>query len=316
MTEPAPPDEAFVAIKIKEEKITPPSSPRFNDIDPEDKKSVEPAKSSNDLLAELFQVFGSTSDDFLADLGKKSKKKHKKEKKHKRNKQNGDAEDSANASKEAKKMKKEKKDKRKDKDKNKEKEKSRDKDKSKEARKVDISKEKSPIRVKRESTPLLTESEIKKEKRKSDGLHHAHHKRRRRELAGKDDLDIVEYEKQLSAQKSATEMEKTKPAKGKIIIKDLKNSSVFEDAVRDKDRERNRRSSTKNNEGELSDNSIKSRNSEISLSDEETYNIERDRYHGRDNYRPERPDRNRGRRYNETERDNWRGRRHDDYFRR
>lgn len=330
MTEPteesAPPQSAFVAIKIKEEKITPASSPTHADPIEDDKKSVEPAKTSNEILAELFQVFGSTSDDFLADLGKKSKKKHKKEKKHKRKKENGDADDSANASKEAKKIKKEKRDKRKDKDKNKEKDKSMDADKSKEPRKV---KEKSPIRVKREPAPLLTEGEIKKEKRKGDHLEH-HQRRRRRERELKDDdLDILEYEKQLSDQKCAIEMGKTKPAKGKIIIKDLKNSSVFEDAVREKDRERKRRrSSTKANEGELSDTSMKSRNSEISLSDEETYNTERDRYynreqrdgsyHNRDNYRSERSDRNRSRRYNEAERGNWRGSRRfdDDYSRR
>lgn len=107
-------DKPYLNIKIKQEKITPPSTPtppppqfkpstisdddalslfrKIIDDDPiETKKSIEPIKSSNQILAELFQVFNAPPPEVDVSAkeatsthhkkSKKSKKKHKKEKK-------------------------------------------------------------------------------------------------------------------------------------------------------------------------------------------------------------------------------------------
>lgn len=103
-------DQPFLNVKIKQEKITPPSSPKrapsntnrnnehdsnskfdlfkkiINDEPIETKHVAEPIKSSNQILAELFQVFNAPPPevDVLTSKhkkSKKSKKKHKKEKK-------------------------------------------------------------------------------------------------------------------------------------------------------------------------------------------------------------------------------------------
>lgn len=106
--------EPFLNVKIKKEKITPPSTPTppppsskpstisdedayslfrkiINDDPIETKRSIEPIKSSNQILAELFQVFNAPPPEVDTNLkeqssahhkkSKKSKKKHKKEKK-------------------------------------------------------------------------------------------------------------------------------------------------------------------------------------------------------------------------------------------
>lgn len=295
-------------VKIKEEKITPPPSPRpeikkekddsstlenileatasnslfdFIDTNTDEKKSVEPVKSSNEILAELFQVFSSApTDSFLANLNhiKKSsnKKKHKKEKKHKKHKRkdadlsenenNGLGRDSSEKKIKLKKVKKEKDHKKK---------RSEDKNDDK----------------------LLNDSQIKKEKRKStDEPGHKRHKKRKNEKDilneitdyRKDhaDIDINEYEKQLSEERVSKEAAKTNSTHGKtkIIIKNLKNSAVYEETVKQveaQDHERAKRLDKKYDDGELSDSS-KSKTSGISLSDEETYHRERNEYQERD----------------------------------
>lgn len=104
----------LVEVKIKQEKITPPPSPKceppnqnteegesiglfrkiINDEPIETKGFVEPIKSSNQILVELFQVFNAAppevdnaddSKDSHSKKAKKTKKKHKKEKKIERN---------------------------------------------------------------------------------------------------------------------------------------------------------------------------------------------------------------------------------------
>lgn len=100
----------FGGVRIKQEKITPPSSPQRGDshvsnadgagaiatID--DKSSIGPVKSSKEILGELFQTFSAVvPDELISDeqqqqpqqssgKGTGKHKKHKKEKKHKKSK--------------------------------------------------------------------------------------------------------------------------------------------------------------------------------------------------------------------------------------
>lgn len=94
--------EVLGNVKIKQERLTPPLELKIDktadvsnkdSIQPEpDKKSIEPVKSSNEILAELFQVFNAappkellTVDDGAEPL-KKNKKKSKDKKHHKKRK--------------------------------------------------------------------------------------------------------------------------------------------------------------------------------------------------------------------------------------
>lgn len=287
----------FTSVKIKQEKITPPSSPTHKPINSsekqlvivkqekennptdtnehllsesvfatllapsDDKKSVELTKSSEELLAELFQSFNTAPPLTLNDetkSSKKAKKKHKKEKKKKHKKKGRSSSDEDNGDDKSekklklKKVKKEKKDK------------------------------------------LLDEKDIKTEKdkskkRKSDEVTSTcKHKKKKKEKneERKDELDIDEYEKRLL--EKAREEENTKSdhpkVKSKIFIKSFKNSAVYEENVkqaeerkREKERKRDRYS-----DGEVQSDSEKSKSSEISLSDEETYERNRSRFYERD----------------------------------
>lgn len=281
-------------VKIKQEKITPPSSPVRNPVtqlvnvkqekEPvdsnehilsesvfasllapsDDKKAVALTKSSEELLAELFQSFNSAPPTTLsaedAKAAKRAKKKHKKEKKKKHKKkgrsssdeENGDDGDKAEKKAKLKKVKKEKKDKLLD-----EKDIKSEKDKSK----------------KRKSDDSISTSKHKKKKREKDEER-------------KDELDIDEYEKQLLEKAHREENTKSDPkTKSKIFIKSFKNSAVFEENVkqaeerkREKDKERKR---DRHNDGSESE---QSKSSEISLSDEETYERNRARFYERDSY--------------------------------
>lgn len=87
-------EEAVISVKIKEEKIDEEVErkldPSYIPIPPEDdKKNIEPLKSSNEILAELFSVFNSAppeellNDENLIKISK-NRKKEKKSKKKKR----------------------------------------------------------------------------------------------------------------------------------------------------------------------------------------------------------------------------------------
>ncbi|CAO1398954.1 unnamed protein product [Diamesa serratosioi] len=91
-------DEIPLNIKIKQEKLTPPRVEPKDDVDKlldlklfesenEEKKNVTESKTSNELLAELFMVFGASVPDTLnnsnGDGKHKKKKKEKKESKRK-----------------------------------------------------------------------------------------------------------------------------------------------------------------------------------------------------------------------------------------
>lgn len=140
-----PKEESVVlptSIKIKQEKITPPGSPvakvigenpepsvnppdslfdtNLNPVN-EDKKSIIPLKSSNELLAELFDVFNAKPpESIISEISStKSKKKKKKHKKHKKkskssnndSKSESDSKDNDDENVIGKKVRKEKKDK-------------------------------------------------------------------------------------------------------------------------------------------------------------------------------------------------------------
>lgn len=87
--------ESELQIKIKEEKIDEEVErkldPNYVPAEPEDdKKNIEPLKSSNEILAELFSVFNAAppeellNDENLIEISKKKKKDKKKSKKKKR----------------------------------------------------------------------------------------------------------------------------------------------------------------------------------------------------------------------------------------
>lgn len=301
------------SVKIKQEKITPPSSPVRNPTSAnvkrekeavdtnehilsesvfatlltpsDDKKAVALTKSSEELLAELFQSFNSAPPVTLlideAKTSKKPKKKHKKDKKKKHKKkgrsssdeENGDDGDKSEKKTKSKKVKKEKKDK------------------------------------------ILDEKDIKSEKEKSkkrksdDSISISRHKKKRKENEEeqKNELDIDAYEKQLLEKVHREEDTRSDPKiKSKIFIKSFKNSVVYEENVkqaeerkREKEKERKRDKHNDVSEGE------QSKSSEISLSDEETYErnrhraFERDSYYGNrsrdERYRDQRSPRNRSR---------------------
>ncbi|KAG4068536.1 hypothetical protein HA402_004877 [Bradysia odoriphaga] len=282
------------SVKIKQEKITPPTSPVRNPatqllsvkqekeavasnehtigesvfatfLPPsDDKKAVALTKSSEELLAELFQSFNSVPPTtLLADDGKtskKSKKKHKKDKKKKHKKkgrsssdeENGEDGDKAEKKLKLKKVKKEKKDKSLD--------------------EKDIKSEKEKSKKRKSDDPLATSKHKKKKKDKDEER--------------KDELDIDEYEKQLLEKVHREESTKSDPKmKSKIFIKSFKHSAIFEENVkqaeqRKKEKEKERKRDKHNVESE----SDQSKSSEISLSDEETYERNRSRFYERDTY--------------------------------
>lgn len=98
----APPKEALLAfggVTIKQEKITPPSSPTRSSLNGtyitpvggggaiDDKSLIGPIKSSTEILGELFQAFDAEVPDGL-DRVTSARKKHKKEKKSKKSSRN------------------------------------------------------------------------------------------------------------------------------------------------------------------------------------------------------------------------------------
>lgn len=110
-------------IKIKQEKLSPsPESPKkAEESEPDEKKNVEPLKTSNQLLEELFSVFNAAPPEnllndellissLLKEKKKKSKKSKKKSKKRSRSKSSIDEENGDSSSeKKSKKRKKHKK---------------------------------------------------------------------------------------------------------------------------------------------------------------------------------------------------------------
>lgn len=307
-------------IKVKQEKITPPSSPTKNpdaalilsSIDSildtalsaiknekdDEKKSIEPIKSSNEILAELFQVFNSAppteslnKDQANESTSSKKKKKHKKHKKKHKKKGRSSSDDDDNGSDDAeeniikkshkhKRVKKEKKSKRK-----------RDESQSKDEKNVEKRKIK---KEKHDEIVVKKESERRSSKRK---------KTNKDKDLNDLEMDMDEYEHKLledakkTSSSSSVKMSSTVSSVGhrsnKIVIKDLKNSAIYEETmsqVKANEREKEKRNAAQE-DGELS--SADERSSGISLSDEETYlrnkhsrtiNRDRDRDHSPSQY--------------------------------
>lgn len=302
--------QVYNSVKIKQEKLTPPSSPphnpttssetnlvttkqRKNSIEHilgesvfaslaepnDDKKNIELTKSSEELLAELFQAFNSAPP-FLVDetkTSKKAKKKHKKEKKKKHKKKGRSSNDEENVDENVDKRLKKKKRKKVKKDK-----------------------------LLDGNNGSKTEKEKSKKRKSEDSKLTTKRKKRKKQnevVEGpKDDLDIVKYEQELLA-KIRREEKLDGKSKSKIIIKSLKNSAVYKANVdKAEKRKEKERKNGKHDDAEYE--SDQSKSSEISLSDEETYErnrshfYERDFYYGyrsRDDYYKERSPRSRDR---------------------
>ncbi|XP_055529798.1 protein Son [Wyeomyia smithii] len=259
-------------------------------------KSIEPLKSSNEILTELFKVFNAAPPEIIDDDSndadqKKKKRKHKK--KSKRKKKDDGIESSSDVTpeegeilKKAKKIKKEK-DKEKHKTKkikNKEKlKKEKSKNKEKEARKEDkipVKSEMSSVVVKKE----LTDNRYSRESadyRDAREYHHSshyhgssskedhYHTRIKHE---KVDHSYRDYDKERARERDKEKVD-SRP-KNKIQIKSLKDSAVFKEAAtREKDREREKERNRDRAKEHTDQREMRRRrsDSEFSISDEEPY---------------------------------------------
>lgn len=277
------PSTSNVQVKIKQEKLTPPQSPAARSSanstgdDDGDRKNVGPVKSSNQLLNELFQTFNAIVPDTLfADLSSTPKRKMKKEKKSKKSKKDKkDGGDETGSKRHHKKVKKEKK----------------DKHETTDDKHCRSSSGASQMGIKEE---MVVVDAAKTEKRRieceggEDGAKRKQIKRERsgsreaRERSAKTDHSDSRKKRSSSRTKDKSSADNSRvPAKStKITIKCLKDSAVFREADRDSKRKASASSSKshrphhhrRQSESHASDTSV------LSLSDEETYNRECDRY--------------------------------------
>lgn len=320
-------------VKIKEEKLTPPASPKVNstsaglsitdnlldNILSECKPITEPIKSSDEILADLFKVFNATpptldDDGSTKDSSSHKKKKHKKEKKvkkHKKHSRNNSecksSDDDDNASQKSKKHKVKKSKKRKATDDND----IHDKKRHKKSKQTAIKKEKSDgigldvVAVKKDKI------DDKNARTKNDSKSPSEIKLKSHDSTATDAKTTKssdgEKKQSLSIQVCVTKDNDGLGSKRKIVIKNLVDSTVYHDTLKEVDakqkeklkekeheknegkererakntRDRDKRKHTssrrsKSNEKEHR-RSARSRSSSLSLSDEETYLRERER---------------------------------------
>lgn len=291
-------------IKIKQEKLTPPASPNIDKISAtelnitdnllenvldERKPIAEPIKSSNEILADLFKVLnaapptldsdndenGSTKD---STHKKKKNKKEKKLKKHKKrsrsNSKSSSDESPKNKSKKAKKSKKSNGNDRKTVKKHK---------KSKER---EIKTVQSDVVIKKEK---FDETDKKSAKNEIESTPYDDTKSKKTE----------EKKQPLSIQVSVTKDNDGSIGKRKIVIKSLVDSTVYQETLKEvdvkqkakehsklkekakertRDKDRRKHSSRRSKSHEKDHRRARSRSSSLSLSDEETYLQERERY--------------------------------------
>lgn len=239
-------------MKIKQEKLSPPpeSPKKTEEIEPDEKKNVEQLKTSNQLLEELFSVFNAAPPEtllndelllssLLKEKKKKSKKSKKKSKKRSRSKSSIDEENCDSSS--EKKSKKRK-------------------------------KHKKSAKSSSDSEKNNSENELKKKQKKIKK-----EKKLKEVLVKIEKLEVPEITEVVETTESPIEStieskpsEKSSTKSGKIVIKSLKNSTVIEESLKlAKEKE------IKKNEikcdGELTDKSSTEYVSDVSLSDEETY---------------------------------------------
>lgn len=241
-------------IIIKQEKITPErdikteNGDTYNNAvqplpgatnDDDEKKPMEPVKSSNEILAELFQVLNAappnelmqTDLSFLKREKDKSKKHKSKDKKHKKKKSKIGEDGVSDSDENKKKRKKSKKDKKSDKSSD-ESEKLDKDGKHKKSKKRKKSKS-------RDSTDKVIKKEIKKEKKD----------------------ESLPKEKESNHKSPAKEEPPSK--KTKIVFSNLKNSRILENSsTKDEKSRKNKENSIDKSDGEIT--------SDISLSDEES----------------------------------------------
>lgn len=230
---------------------------------PDRKKKDEPAKSSSEILSELFSVFNADPpkiEELSSKKSKKSKKKHKKEKKKRSRSSGSDDSDRSEYSRKRKKRKKSKSKKHKS---------SRDSSRSRSSSPTHIKPDPDILKIKAER--IKTEKVKEEPKVKSEPKEEKH---RRVSVKSEDTnnisicvdsydlssiplpddckLDSNDLRRQLDSKKNEhAESDKTK---GKIQIKNLKFSAVFEETVKKAEEER-RRKAEKTEEGEYTDSS-------------------------------------------------------------
>ncbi|XP_058827516.1 protein Son-like [Topomyia yanbarensis] len=264
-------------------------------------KSVEPLKSSNEILTELFKVFNAAPPEIIDDDSndgeeeKKKKRKHKKKSKKKK-KDGGNVSSSVSEAEEGeitKKMKKIKKEKDKEKKKHKEKvkvKKEKDQNKKKESHeKIDevmAKAEMSSVVVKKEKDDWYSR-ELKdyRDAREHNHHHHHHHQQSSREehhqpriKLEREDHSYREYDKVRARERDGEkERERDNPkSRNKIQIKSLKDSVIFKEAAtrdRDREKEKERDRDKDRRKDHLGSKELKRRrsDSDFSMSDEEPY---------------------------------------------
>ncbi|XP_058461752.1 protein Son [Malaya genurostris] len=254
-------------------------------------KSVEPLKSSNEILTELFKVFNAAppeivDDDSRDDEGSKKKRKHKK--KSKKKKKDDNASDSSAVSdaeegeiKRVKKIKKEKK--KKHKDKGKEKVKDKEKEDRKKTDKM-IKSEMSSVVVKREPKDDGYSRDLKDYRHANEHHHHHHHHYHSQSSRDESHHTRIKLEKEdhreydnerVKDRGKEKERDKDDPkSKNKIQIKSLKDSTIFKEvASRDKEKEKERDRDKDRHKSLLESKELRRRrsDSDFSMSDEEPY---------------------------------------------
>lgn len=249
-------------IKIKQEKLSPPpeSPKKVEETELEEKKNVEPLKTSNQLLEELFSVFNAAPPEtllndelllssLLKEKKKKSKKSKKKSKKRSRSKSSIDEENlDSSSEKKSKKRKKHKKSGRSS---------------------SDSEKNQSENEAKKK------QKKIKKEKKLKEVLAKIEEKIVKLEVPEipKIPPEELPIESQIESTVEQKSSEKSSTKSNKIVIKSLKNTTIFEESIKLAKEKETKKKSRSRCDGELSDTSIVEyvSLSDISLSDEETY---------------------------------------------
>lgn len=298
-----PEDPPEIPIKIKQEKLTPPPSPsaiivpetiiESKETPADDKKDITPVKSSNELLDELFQAFSAVVPESLLsnpsiDVSSSSRKKHKKEKKSKKSKHKDD--DPDNPNREPHKRVKVKKEKRAKSDKP-------DKEKKIDQPSIDpVEEPKSEVTKLKFEKPEVVK--VKVEKRRIGYPDDEEDQLRRLKRVKVERSRSKERTSKSEKPREGSRVDKLKSRLGlkptKIVIKSLKDSSVLKVAEEQSKKKSSRRQHHRHNRpgDRRHRDGNDSEHSAFSLSDEETYLIERDNYFEHDR-REDRSDRNR-----------------------
>lgn len=242
-------------VNIKQEKLTPPNSPKKLEFD--EKKTVPPLKSSSELLAELFKVFNAAPPEDLLNENfkkKKSKNKHKKHKKRKHEDSDSDLDGSP--------MKKKKKNK-----KSKKSSSSSDDENGEigsDSNHTSQKHKKLKKHKKSDSSPTKKKKKSKKNHKNSassnDDENDKHKESKTQLLSDEKSTDLLEKKNQDDFDLTITTLKKESKSsskKNEISIGDLKKSTILKD-------------STYNSKKSKSKSPAPSESSELSLSDEES----------------------------------------------